>query len=126
MTSHHPKPILLDRCTFSRRLLSSAQGVDDVYTDPQIDTSAVDDYGEGNLGISGMALFFSTSQYDGLCQSLGLPDFALSGREKRRIEGKHEEQADPLLPLPRPLLPLTHAPPTCRQARGARVALEPR
>jgi hypothetical protein len=66
------------------------QGVDDVYTDPQIHTSSGSlEYGEGNLGVSGMALFFSTSAYDALCRKLKLPNFAISPAEKARIDQHH-------------------------------------
>ena len=34
------------------------QGVGDLYTDPQIHTAQGDQYGDGNLGTRGMALFF--------------------------------------------------------------------
>ena len=45
------------------------QGVDDIYTDPQIHSVDTEQYGgEGNLGVGGMALFFSTSRYDSLCR----------------------------------------------------------
>ncbi len=36
--------------------------------------------------IAGMALFFSTSQYDALCEKLGLLRFALSPAEEARLE----------------------------------------
>ena len=32
-------------------------GVNDLWTDPQIHSANGDDYGDGNLGIRGMALF---------------------------------------------------------------------
>ena len=67
------------------------QGVDDIFTDPQIHTRRGDDFGDGNLGISGMALFFSTSRYDALCKALRLQRFALSQAELKRIEAKHAE-----------------------------------
>ena len=64
------------------------QGCDDVYTDPQIHTQVGTDYGDGNLGVGGMALFFSTSVYDSLCERLGLLRFSLSPTEEARLE-KH-------------------------------------
>ena len=51
--------------------LASPQGCDDVYTDPQIHTQLGTDYGDGNLGVGGMALFFSTSVYDSLYEQRG-------------------------------------------------------
>ena len=70
-------------------MIVDIQGVDDVYTDPQIHTIGGTEYGDGNLSVGGMALFFSTSQFDPLCCSLGLPDFSLSKSERIRIEKRH-------------------------------------
>jgi elongation factor 2 kinase len=39
-------------------LIIDIQGVSDLYTDPQIHTIRGSDYGVGNLGLPGMALFF--------------------------------------------------------------------
>ena len=36
------------------------QGVDDLFTDPQIHSLKGDDFGDGNLGVAGMALFGAT------------------------------------------------------------------
>ena len=37
------------------------QGVDDLYTDPQIHTAAAKrSFGRGNMGLRGMALFFAS------------------------------------------------------------------
>ena len=62
------------------------QGVGNLWTDPQIHSLAGDDYGDGNLGVGGMALFFSTSRYGPVAKSLGLPLFALSAAEQARFE----------------------------------------
>ena len=62
------------------------QGVGNLWTDPQIHSLAGDDYGDGNLGVGGMALFFSTSRYGPVAKSLGLPLFALSPAEQARFE----------------------------------------
>ena len=64
------------------------QGVDDIFTDPQIHTRRGDDFGDGNLGISGMALFFSTSRYDALCKALRLALRALAAELKRIGEAR--------------------------------------
>ena len=39
-------------------MIVDIQGVQDIYTDPQIHTIDGKGYGEGNLGIRGIALFF--------------------------------------------------------------------
>jgi len=51
------------------------QGVGDLYTDPQIHTLDGEAYGEGNLGLRGMALFFRTHECNDLCTRLGLEPF---------------------------------------------------
>eukprot|EP00964_Phaeocystis_antarctica_P125278 scaffold88892_cov40-Phaeocystis_antarctica.AAC.2 len=48
------------------------QGVGNLWTDPQIHSLAGDDYGDGNLGVGGMALFFSTSRYGPVTLALAL------------------------------------------------------
>ena len=49
----------------------------DLYTDPQIHTLDMKDYGEANLGHKGMALFFSSHLCSPLCSALGLSSFDL-------------------------------------------------
>ena len=44
----------------------------DLYTDPQMHTVDQKDYGEANLGVRGMALFFSSHVCSPLCQTLGV------------------------------------------------------
>ena len=86
---HRLTPHAFSRFTFDRSagnlMVVDIQGCDDVYTDPQIHTLAGTDYGDGNLGVGGMALFFSTAEYDSLCASLGLLRFSLSAAEEARI-----------------------------------------
>ena len=69
---HRATPNAFSRFTFhasrGELMVVDIQGVDDVYTDPQIHTQLGTDYGDGNLGVGGMALFFSTAAYDSLCE----------------------------------------------------------
>ena len=89
--AYRATPNAFSRFTFhasaGERMIIDIQGVDDVYTDPQIHTVGGAEYGDGNLGVGGMALFFSTSQYDPLCRCLALPDFHLSDAERKRVHG---------------------------------------
>eukprot|EP00731_Ephydatia_muelleri_P038018 Em0630g4a len=63
------------------------QGVGDLYTDPQMHTTNLDkDYGDGNLGPKGMALFFSSHFCSSLCGKLGLTQFDLSPKELGKLK----------------------------------------
>lgn len=86
---HRATPNAFSRFTFKESggtcMVVDIQGVDDIYTDPQIHSVKGDDFGDGNLGLKGMALFFSTSVYDDLCRLLNLPDFYLAPAELQRV-----------------------------------------
>jgi elongation factor 2 kinase len=71
------------------RLVTDIQGVGDLYTDPQVLSS---DYrfGEGDLGIRGMALFFHSFRHCSFSDLMGIPIFPLSKNEIKH-QAKYNE-----------------------------------
>jgi elongation factor 2 kinase len=72
------------------RLVTDIQGVGDLFTDPQVLSS---DYrfGEGDLGIRGMALFFQSFRHCSFSDLMGIPIFPLSKNEIKHQAKYHDD-----------------------------------
>uniref|UniRef100_A0A4W3HGB2 Eukaryotic elongation factor 2 kinase n=1 Tax=Callorhinchus milii TaxID=7868 RepID=A0A4W3HGB2_CALMI len=83
-------PQAFSHFTFERSahqlIVVDIQGVGDLYTDPQIHTFSGTDFGDGNLGVRGMALFFHSHACNTICEKMGLMHFDLATKEKSALE----------------------------------------
>eukprot|EP01006_Ploeotia_vitrea_P024130 TRINITY_DN56869_c0_g1_i1.p1 TRINITY_DN56869_c0_g1~~TRINITY_DN56869_c0_g1_i1.p1 ORF type:complete len:690 (+),score=46.21 TRINITY_DN56869_c0_g1_i1:168-2072(+) len=72
-------PQAFSHYTFERsgkkELVVDIQGVGALYTDPQIVTESGKEYGDGNIGLAGFALFFHAHRCNHVCKAMGLTPF---------------------------------------------------
>jgi elongation factor 2 kinase len=66
-------------------MVVDVQGVGDLYTDPQVHSQDCR-FGNSDLGIRGMALFFASFRRNPVCDFLRLPRFPLSNNERERMK----------------------------------------
>jgi hypothetical protein len=88
------------RLTKGELMVVDVQGVGDLYTDPQIHSLNNEEFGDGNLGARGMALFLKSFQHDTnpVAQYMQFPPFALapgeqpppSELEKKKFQEGHD------------------------------------
>ncbi|KAM9964065.1 hypothetical protein ACTFIW_005714 [Dictyostelium discoideum] len=73
-------------CTTHEMVVVDIQGVDDIYTDPQVHTKDGRGYGEGNLGQKGIEKFLISHKCSPICLQFGLPPIGLeTGRNAHRV-----------------------------------------
>ncbi len=88
-------------------IIVDIQGVGDLYTDPQIHTAKGTEYGDGNLGIKGFALFFYSHVCNDICKSMSLTEFDLAESEikshKKIVESLHNSACTKMKPYKREL-----------------------
>jgi elongation factor 2 kinase len=76
--------------SYGHRLVADIQGIGDLYTDPQV-LSSDDRFGEGDLGLRGMAFFLTHFRNCTSSDALGIPIFPLSKNEIRYHQMKYDD-----------------------------------
>eukprot|EP01112_Ceratiomyxa_fruticulosa_P003650 TRINITY_DN1396_c0_g1_i1.p1 TRINITY_DN1396_c0_g1~~TRINITY_DN1396_c0_g1_i1.p1 ORF type:complete len:572 (+),score=138.21 TRINITY_DN1396_c0_g1_i1:312-2027(+) len=107
-------------------IIVDIQGVEDVYTDPQIHTIDGKGYGLGNLGKNGISQFLNSHKCNAVCALLGLDLSVMGGTSSGAgtLRGKHKQLRGTMI-MPDILTDLAKLPPLWKPFKVGAKTLSP-